>query len=222
MSDRDVCDSHDPLNQADSAQRSGGNAPGRNRTCGRFPPASAVRVPPLLPADVRERLSPEEKASERAARRHLRWRFQQDRFEALELGEETFLTVRYVQRLLRAVDAPRKGEKAAREALRWWQEIGILVDTGRTKKATGQCLETGGGREVRTGHASGGRTRLAAIGPSRVLVAGLQSGSDRPCASCLPAHVLGVRDSRQPAATRSVSVGIPRLSRADLPPQTTV
>jgi hypothetical protein len=98
-------------------------------------PAEGSRQSPSTAADERPRASePGREAWERAARRHLRWRFQQDRFEALELEEETFLTVRHVQRLLRAVGAPRKGEKAAREALRWWQEIGIFADTGKVKK----------------------------------------------------------------------------------------
>jgi len=49
-------------------------------------------------------------------------------------GDETFLTNRYVQRLLKAVNARNTGEKAARSALAVMQNHGWLVDTGRVKK----------------------------------------------------------------------------------------
>jgi hypothetical protein len=65
---------------------------------------------------------------------HLLWRFEQDRHAPLDDGGETFLTVAHVQRLLRATGARRQGEKAAAEAIRWWQDFGLIVDTGKVKK----------------------------------------------------------------------------------------
>jgi hypothetical protein len=88
----------------------------------------------LLPARQLQALSREHRAWAKALELHLLRRFQQKRYEPLDSGDEIFLTVGYVQRLLRDVEAPRKGEKAAAEALAWLVSFGLLEDTGKTKK----------------------------------------------------------------------------------------
>jgi hypothetical protein len=70
----------------------------------------------------------------RALELHLVSRFQQNRHAPLDDDGETFLTVGYVQTLLRGVNARRRGEKAAAEAIEWWQAFGLIADTGKVKK----------------------------------------------------------------------------------------
>ena len=93
-----------------------------------------MAVPLLMSKEQFTALSTEEKKWAKALELHLRRRFQQSAHQPLDDGCEVFLTVGYVQRLLRAVDAPQKGEHAARECLAWWQSAGLLRDTGKTKK----------------------------------------------------------------------------------------
>jgi hypothetical protein len=88
----------------------------------------------ILPARQVQALSPEHRAWVKAFELHLERRFQQNIHEPLDDGDKVFLTDGYVKGLLEAVGAPRKGEKAASEAIAWWQEAGILEDTGETKK----------------------------------------------------------------------------------------
>ena len=67
---------------------------------------------------------------------HVWWRARQDEHEAFE-GEENdcvFLTVRWMQGLLRGVGARRTGEKAARDAIALLEKRGHIEDTGKTKK----------------------------------------------------------------------------------------
>jgi hypothetical protein len=64
------------------------------------------------------------------------WRCRQKRHPALEGEDCIFLTVRHVQRLLRAIRARKTGEKAAAAAIAAMQSKGWIVDTGRTKKPT--------------------------------------------------------------------------------------
>jgi hypothetical protein len=114
----------------------------------------------LLPARRVQALSPEHRAWVKALELHLERRFQQNIHEPLDDGGEIFLTVSHVQRLLKAVGAPRVGEKAAAAAIVWWQEAGILEDTGKTKKPKaspqraaarehfGSGMRTEGGRDA--------------------------------------------------------------------------
>jgi hypothetical protein len=62
------------------------------------------------------------------------WRCRQKRHPALEGEDCIFLTVRHVQRLLRAIGARKTGEKAAAAAIATMQARGWIEDTGRTKK----------------------------------------------------------------------------------------
>jgi hypothetical protein len=67
---------------------------------------------------------------------HIWWRARQDEHEAFE-GEEddcVFLTVPWMQGLLRAVGARKTGEKAAAGAIALLKERGHIEDTGKTKK----------------------------------------------------------------------------------------
>jgi hypothetical protein len=61
-------------------------------------------------------------------------RCRQKRHPALEGEDCIFLTVRHVQRLLRAIGAAKTGEKAAAEAIATMQAKGWIEDTGETKK----------------------------------------------------------------------------------------
>jgi hypothetical protein len=54
---------------------------------------------------------------------------------AFEGRDCIFLTVRRMQGLLRAIGARRKGEKTAAAAISLLEERGLIVDTGKTKKA---------------------------------------------------------------------------------------
>lgn len=70
--------------------------------------------------------------------RHLTFRFEEQEHEALEEidGEKcgVFLTPKHVQRLLREIGAPRRGEKYAREVLSRLITLGALKDTRQVKK----------------------------------------------------------------------------------------
>ena len=76
------------------------------------------------------------------------WRCRQKRHPALEGEDCIFLTVRHVQRLLRAIGAKKTGEKAAAAAIATMQAKGWIEDTGRTKKPRrGESSETEGGKD---------------------------------------------------------------------------
>jgi hypothetical protein len=85
----------------------------------------------LMPKESYRALSDEQRAWVRALELHLRWRFEQNRHAPLDSGGETFLTVSHVQKLLRCVGAPRRGEA---EAIAWWQDVDLIQDTGKMKK----------------------------------------------------------------------------------------
>jgi hypothetical protein len=88
----------------------------------------------LISKEQYQALGHEQKAWVRALDLHIDWRFAQDRHAPLDPGGETIVTVGHVQKLLRAIGVPRQGEKAAAEAIAWWQGFGLLRDTGKTKK----------------------------------------------------------------------------------------
>jgi hypothetical protein len=90
----------------------------------------------LLSPDEWRGLEEDGRAAVDALSLHVWWRARQDEHEAFE-GEEdecVFLTVRWMQGLLRAVGARKTGEKAAAAAIAFLKQRGLLVDTGRTKK----------------------------------------------------------------------------------------
>jgi hypothetical protein len=80
------------------------------------------------------RLSRDEQEAADALAWHVVWRCRQERHPALEGDDCIFLTVRHVQRLLRAVGAANTGEKAAAVAIATMQAKGWVEDTGETKK----------------------------------------------------------------------------------------
>jgi hypothetical protein len=113
----------------------------RNRTRERFrsglPPNIKIgqlrRTVPIVPANEWSSLTRDERDAANAITLHVWKRTRQKRHPAFD-GDETFLTNRHVQRLLKAVNASNTGEKAARNALAAMQKHGWIVDTGRTKK----------------------------------------------------------------------------------------
>jgi hypothetical protein len=80
------------------------------------------------------KLSRDEREAVDALALHVWWRCRQTGRPALEGEDCVFLTVRHVQRLLRAIGAGKTGEKAAAAALATMQERGWIEDTGTTKK----------------------------------------------------------------------------------------
>jgi hypothetical protein len=81
-----------------------------------------------------DRLSRDEQDAVDALSWQIVWRCRQKRHPALEGEDCIFLTVRHVQRLLRAIGACKTGEKAAAAAIAIMQAKGWIEDTGRTKK----------------------------------------------------------------------------------------
>ena len=65
---------------------------------------------------------------------HIWTRARQEEHEAFEGEDCVFLTVRWMQRLLRAVGARKTGEKAAASAIAFLEQRSLIVDTGKTKK----------------------------------------------------------------------------------------
>ena len=65
---------------------------------------------------------------------HLHFREHQDEHPAYENGNETILTPKWMKGLLREMGARKRGEKAARRAIRFLIESGVIEDTGRTMK----------------------------------------------------------------------------------------
>jgi hypothetical protein len=79
--------------------------------------------------------SGEERAAVLALALHLHFReHQQSDHPAYEDGKEIILTNKWMRGLLREVGAENRGEKAARRAIRFLTESGVLEDTGRTMK----------------------------------------------------------------------------------------
>jgi hypothetical protein len=119
-----------------------GDAPGRNRTCGKFPPelprnlklGQVRRTAGVLTQREWGTLSRDEQDAVDALSWQIVWRCRQKRHPALEGDDCIFLTVRHVQRLLRAIGAAKTGEKAAVAAIAAMQSKGWIEDTGRTKK----------------------------------------------------------------------------------------
>lgn len=72
----------------------------------------------------------------RALAAHLPSRLGQEEFEPFDADGRTFLTTGYMQRRLRDVGARCSGEKAARSALRWLCEAGLLEDVAEVKNPT--------------------------------------------------------------------------------------
>jgi hypothetical protein len=91
----------------------------------------------LLSPDEWRGLEEDGRAAVDALSLHVWWRARQDEHEAFE-GEEddcVFLTVPWMQGLLRAVGARKTGEKAAAGAIFFLvEQRGLIVDTGKTKK----------------------------------------------------------------------------------------
>jgi len=100
-----------------------------NRTIGQL-----RKTIPLLEAAEWAQLSDEERDAADALTLHVWWRCRQRLRPAFEGKDCVFLTVKHVQRLLRAVGARKTGEKAAATALRTMQARGWIEDTGKTKK----------------------------------------------------------------------------------------
>jgi hypothetical protein len=88
----------------------------------------------LLPSDEWRGLDESEREAVDALRLHIWLRGRQTEHPALEGEDCVFLTVRWVQALLRATGARRTGEKAAAAAISFLEERGLIVDTGTTKK----------------------------------------------------------------------------------------
>jgi hypothetical protein len=88
----------------------------------------------LLPSDEWRGLNESEREAVDALRLHICLRGRQTEHPALEGEDCVFLTVRWVQALLRATGARRTGEKTAAAAISFLEERGLIVDTGRTKK----------------------------------------------------------------------------------------
>jgi hypothetical protein len=90
----------------------------------------------LLAPEEWRRLDEDGRAAVDALSLHVWWRARQDEHEAFE-GEEddcVFLTVPWMQGLLRAVGARKTGEKTAAAAIAFLKQRGLIVDTGKTKK----------------------------------------------------------------------------------------
>ena len=86
-----------------------------------------------LADDWKRARSGEEQAAVLALALHLHFReHQQSEHPAYEDGKEIILTNKWMRGLLREVGAKKRGEKAARRAIRFLTESGVLEDTGRT------------------------------------------------------------------------------------------
>ena len=100
---------------------------------------------------------------------HLHFREHQDEHPAYENGNETILTPKWMKGLLREVGARKRGEKAARRAIRFLIESGVIEDTGRTMKPkrSAQAIARAekfqkrqGQRAPSSAPTDGGRTRV--------------------------------------------------------------
>jgi hypothetical protein len=88
----------------------------------------------LVPRDKWSSLDEGERDAVNAFSLHLHWRDSLTEHPALEGRDRVFLTVKWMQGLLRAVGARRSGEKAAQRAIGALQTLGVIEDTGETKK----------------------------------------------------------------------------------------
>ena len=117
-------------------------APGRNRTCGKFPPelprnlklGQIRRTAGIVTQGEWNSLTRDDQEAVDALSWQIVWRCRQKRHPSLEGEACIFLTVRHVQRLLRAIGARKTGEKAAAAAIATMQAKGWIEDTGGTKK----------------------------------------------------------------------------------------
>jgi hypothetical protein len=88
----------------------------------------------LVPPNEWRELGEDDRAAVDALSLQLWLRARQAEHPAFEDGDCIFLTVRWMQGLLRAVGVKRAGEKAAAIAIARLEQLGLVVDTGRTKK----------------------------------------------------------------------------------------
>jgi hypothetical protein len=88
----------------------------------------------LLPMDEWSELDEDGRAAVDALSLQLWLRAWQKEHPAFEDGDCIFLTVGWMHGLLRMVGARKTGEKAAATAIARLEQLGLLVDTGRTKK----------------------------------------------------------------------------------------
>jgi hypothetical protein len=104
----------------------------------RLPPnikvAQLRRTVDLLTPDEWRGLSEDARAAVDALSLHIWFRCRQTEHSAFEGEDSVFLTVRWMQRLLRTVEARKTGEKAAAAAISLLEQRGLIVDTGKTKK----------------------------------------------------------------------------------------
>jgi hypothetical protein len=92
------------------------------------------RTVSLLSRDEWRTLSDDDQAAVDALSLHLWFRGRQTDHPAFEGQDCIFLTVRWMQELLRGIGARKTGEKAARAAIGFLEQGGLIMDTGRTKK----------------------------------------------------------------------------------------
>jgi hypothetical protein len=88
----------------------------------------------LLAPEEWRTLDDDTRAAVDALSLHIWARSRQEEHPAFEGEDCVFLTMRWMQRLLRAAGARKTGEKAAAAAIAALVERGLLVDTGKTKK----------------------------------------------------------------------------------------
>ena len=97
-------------------------------------PGQLRRTVGLLPADEWRGLDEDGRAAVDALSLHIWARGRQNEHSPFEGEDCVFLTVRWMQGLLRAVGARKTGEKAAAAAIYLLEQRGLIVDTGTTKK----------------------------------------------------------------------------------------
>ena len=97
-------------------------------------PGQIRRTVGLLPSDEWRGLDESEREAVDALGLHIWLRGRQTEHPALEGEDCVFLTVRWVQALLRATGARRTEEKAAAAAISFLEERELIVDTRKTKK----------------------------------------------------------------------------------------
>jgi hypothetical protein len=105
----------------------------------------------LLPSDECRTLDEDERGAVDALSLHIWVRSRQTKNPAFEERDCVFMTVGWMQRLLRSVGARKGGEKAAATAISFLEERGLIVDTGRTKSRTAPSARLRGPRSFRSG-----------------------------------------------------------------------
>ena len=103
-------------------------------TPGRSSSRQIRRTVRLLPPAEWRTLNENERAAVAALSLHIWARSRQMGNAAFEEGDCVFLTVGWMQKLLRSVGARKRGEKAAAAAVSFLERRELIVDTGRTKK----------------------------------------------------------------------------------------